>query len=156
MGQSKNIFPLPPFFQGLTLTPMFSRSKTPSGAEALKTLRELGDFVFPSSCRICRRRLESQSETYGLICEACEKTSSRLTAPFCATCRRVLPEGLEIYRKTEDPERSRGAATGSPCPSCSKPESIPPFDSAQGDPELVEGSGRPEPSRRALGSESAI
>ncbi len=75
----------------------------------LKTLQELGDFIFPSACRICRKRLAIQSENYSLICEVCEKTSSRLTTPFCAACRQVLPEGV-----------------GS-CPNCRKPEAVPVF-----------------------------
>jgi ComF family protein len=75
----------------------------------------LGDFVFPSVCRICRARLsqtlsvaegENQSENYGLICSACEKTSSRLAAPLCSACRQILPAGAGF------------------CPSCAKPESV--------------------------------
>ncbi len=75
----------------------------------LKTLQEFEDFIFPSACLICRVRLENQSETYGLICEACEKTSSRLTAPFCAVCRQILPEGVPS------------------CPTCRKLEAVPIF-----------------------------
>ncbi len=45
-----------------------------------------------------------------MICETCEKLSSRLTAPLCLTCKQVLPEG-------DSPQ----------CPSCSKPQSMPVF-----------------------------
>jgi ComF family protein len=74
-----------------------------------KTLQEFEDFVFPSVCLVCRKRLAIQSENYSLICEACEKTSSRLNAPFCAVCRQVLPQGVQS------------------CPICQSSEAVPVF-----------------------------
>ena len=75
-----------------------------------KTFRNLGEFVFPASCRICRERLSfdpelsTEGENGGLICSTCEKVSSRLVAPFCAVCRQVLPEQTLSCSNCQKPE----------------------------------------------------
>ena len=90
----------------LTLSPMLAFRKP---------LDDLLGFVFPPACRICRARLSEapngvEGENGNFICEACEKLSSRLQAPFCSACKQII-----------------SVRVGSPCPFCDKTAAMPVF-----------------------------